>query len=127
MPITQDRVLALLTEHERTLQAARSAANAIERALTAYGDNPKELRTVISVYLAELRTLEDKYALLERERLGVRWKRNERLRDKAARKRRAKGIEARPERATIGANTPRLEADPDYFDEAEYERFNRGE
>lgn len=123
MPITQDRIATLLEEHENCLRIARDAAQTIERALTS-GLEDRELATAVCLMTHQLRNLPDKWAIVERERINVRWKRNVRLRSKAERKRRTAGINAMPEKASISTKPPVAQEE---FDEAEYERFNRGE
>jgi hypothetical protein len=121
MPITQARLLTLLEEYESHCTQVTDNLNAIESAIKA-GLAGEALLAATGIFFRNVRLLAITQRVLERERLNTRWKRNERLRGKAERKRRAAGIDAAPERADIGSNVAHED-----FDEAEYAAFNRGE
>lgn len=125
MPITQQRLDLLLREHEDVLTRARNAASALQQVISlpeTATDWPSR-KVLLETYLADLRALPDKWAVVERERLKRNWKRNERMAEKLKRRRRNAGITPHPERGDIAQSDLQTDAT---FD-AEYEAFNRGE
>ncbi len=96
MPITAERLYALLTEHERAHSAARELRDDILNTLNDSIFTPEmKLDYVRGLVINLVDAMPDKFKCLERMRWNANARRNQRAKEKMRRRRRAQGV---PER-----------------------------
>jgi len=132
MPITEDRLHNLLTEHEAALTLARNVAQTIVESIVDdhynYADDAAKLEAIKATLITIIDKLPDKWAIIERRSYNANNKRNRRMKEKMRLRRRRAGV---PERTTPGSPA-QVERDHAKYlvkqqEDLEYERFLRGE
>ncbi len=132
MPITEERLHNLLTEHEAALTLARNVAQAIIEGTIDDNYNYADDKTKLTAIKDDLRTitdrLPDKWAIIERRSYNANNKRNRRMKEKMRLRRRRAGV---PERIVPGSPAQVERGHAQYLtkqqEDLEYERFLRGE
>jgi hypothetical protein len=98
MPITQSRLLDLLTEHEANVRAYRSLLDYLSALVDNNALSGEDLRDALRMTIGAASRVNDTFARLERRHYDSNARRNDRLREKARQARRAAGV---PERDSL--------------------------
>jgi hypothetical protein len=95
MPITQSRLLDLLTEHEHALSLHRDLITRLRHLSSVQDITLADFRDLLLAEIEATAHIPNTYAVVERRHFNANSRRNERMRAKAERKRRSQGISPR--------------------------------
>jgi|HubBroStandDraft_1064217.scaffolds.fasta_scaffold17588_5 hypothetical protein len=121
MPITQDRMLSLLTEYERFIRAHESFRSNVARIADLLGG---EARALLTMEIAAIADFPLYCVREERKHFNTHAKRNTKVRDRQRNARRALGI---PEMDSATYRVAQASAEYNREAEREYAQFMRGQ